>query len=109
MRVVVCQMIGHAGQTRVHVAATQIFGTDNFSDRCFDQRRTAQKDGALVFYDDGFIAHRRHIRTACGATAHDDRNLRNALRTHIGLVIEDAAKVLFVREHIVLVRQIRTA
>ena len=63
----------------------------------------------MVFHDDGLVAHGRHIRPARRATAHDHRDLRNALGAHIGLVVKDAAKVLFVGEHIVLVGQVGAA
>ena len=109
MGVVVGQMIGHPRQTGVHIAATQVFRADDFANRRFDQRRPTQKNGALVFHNDGFITHRRHIGATCGATAHDHRDLRNALRAHIGLVVKNPTKVVAVRKHIVLVGQIGTA
>ena len=109
MGVVVGQMVGHAGQAGVYIAAAQVLGGHNFSNRRLHQGRTAQENGALVFHDDGLVAHGRHIRPAGGAAAHDHRNLRDALGAHIGLVVEDAAKVLFVGEHIVLVGQVGAA
>ena len=109
MRIVLRQMIGHARQARVHIAATQIFCTDHFARSRFDQRGATQKDGALVFNNDGFVAHGWHVSTARSATAHDHRYLRNAQGTHVGLVVKDAAKVIAVWKHFVLVGQIGTA
>jgi hypothetical protein len=63
----------------------------------------------LVFHNDGFVAHGRHIRTACRAATHHHRDLRQPLGAHIGLVKEDAAKVVAVGEHLVLVGQVSTA
>jgi hypothetical protein len=54
----------------------------------------------------GLIAHGGHISTTSGAAAHDHRNLRNALRAHIGLVKEYAAKVIAVGKYFVLIRQV---
>ena len=109
VRVVLRQVVGHARQAGVNVAAAQVFGADDLADGGFDQRRAAQKNGALVFDDDGLVTHGRHISAACCATAHDHGNLRDALRAHVGLVVEDAAEVLAVREHVVLVGQVGAA
>ena len=62
----------------------------------------------MVFHNDGFVAHGGHISATRRATAHDHRNLRNAQGTHIGLVEKDAAKVIAVWKHIVLVGQVGT-
>ena len=109
MRIVLCQMIGHARQARVHIAATQIFCTDHFACSRFDQRGATQEDGALVFNNDGFVAHGWHVSTAGSATAHDHRYLRNAQCTHVGLVKKDAPKVIAVWKHVVLVGQVGAA
>jgi len=60
VHIVVRQVIDHARQARVYVATAQIFGRDHFARGGFHQRWPTQKDGALVFHDDGFIAHRGH-------------------------------------------------
>jgi hypothetical protein len=73
------------------------------------QRRPGQEDGALVLHDDRFVAHRRHVGATRGARAHPDRELRDAERAHLRLVEEDAAEVLAVGEHLVLVRQVGAA
>ncbi|MNQ61240.1 hypothetical protein D3C85_755520 [compost metagenome] len=103
------QVVHHAGQARVHVAAAQVFGADFFARGGLHQRRAAQEDGALVLHDDGFIAHGRHIRAARGARTHHHGDLRNALRGHLRLVVEDAAEVFAVGEHFVLLRQVGAA
>ena len=53
----------------------------------------------------GLVAHRRHVGAARRARAHHHRDLRDALRAHVGLVEEDAAEVLAVGEDLVLARQ----
>ncbi len=102
-------MVGHAGQARVHIATTQVFGAHHLARSGFDQRWATQKDGALVLDDDGLVAHGRHIRAARSARAHDHRDLRDALRTHIGLVEKDATEVVAIRKDLVLVGQIGAA
>ncbi len=67
MRIVASQMIGHAGEPGVHIAAAQILGTDHLADRRLHQRRTAQENSALILNDDGLITHGRHISASCGA------------------------------------------
>jgi hypothetical protein len=107
--VVLRQVVGHAGQPRVHVAAAQVLGAHHLAGGRLHQRRAAQEDGALLLDDDGLVAHRRHVGAARGARAHHHRDLRDALRRQVGLVVEDAAEVLAVREHVVLVRQVGAA
>lgn len=109
MGIVTRQMIGNAGQACVHVAAAEIFGRDHLSCRRFDQRRTSEKDRSLLLDDDGFIRHGRHIGAARRAGTHDDGDLRNAGRRHIGLIIEDTAEVIAIRKDLVLVRQVCAA
>ncbi len=41
--------------------------------------------------------------------AHHDSNLRNALRRHLRLIVEDAAEMALIRKDVVLLRQKRTA
>ena len=107
MGVVIGQMIGHARQAGVHIAAAQVFGGDHFTCGGFHQGRASEEDGALVLDDDGFVAHGGHIGATRRARAHDHGDLRNARCAHIGLVVEDAAKVITVREHLVLIGQVR--
>ena len=105
MGIIFCQVIGHAGQPRMHVAAAQVFRAHHLAGGRLHQRRAAEEDGALVLDDDGLVRHRRHVGAARGARAHHHRDLRNALGRHVGLVVEDAAEVVAVRKHLVLARQ----
>ena len=93
----------------MQIAAAQIFSAD-FLTRCrFDQRRPSKKDRPLIADNDRFIGHGRHISAAGGATAHYARNLRNALGRHIGLIEENPAKMLSIRENFGLIRQVCAA
>src|ERR1041384_5129421 len=47
------------------------------------------------------LAHRRHVGPARGARAEHGRDLRDAGRRHLRLVVEDAPEVLPVGEHVV--------
>ena len=62
--VVFGQMIDDAGNARMHVGTAEVFGRDDFTRGGFHQRRTAQKDRALVLDDDGLVAHGRHVGAA---------------------------------------------
>ena len=105
MAVVLGEVVGHAGNAGVHVGAAQRFGIDHFAGRGLHQRRTAEEDRALFLDDDALVAHRRHVGAAGGATAHHHGDLRDVLRAHPRLVVEDAAEVFAVREDLVLQRQ----
>ncbi len=102
-------MIHHAGFARVHIRAAEILRRDHFAGRGLHQRRAAQENGALLAHDHGFIGHGRHIGAACGAAAHHHSDLRDAFRRQIGLIEEDATKMLLVRKHFGLVRQVRAS
>jgi len=88
----------------MHIGATQFLGTDHFTGGGLNQRWAAEKDCALIFDNHRFIGHCRHVSTAGGTTAHDAGNLRNVLRGHARLVVEDAAEMFPVRKHSVLIR-----
>jgi hypothetical protein len=105
--IVLRQMVGHARETCVDVATAQVLSGDHLSCGGLDQGWPPQKNGALVFHDDGLIAHGWHIRPSCRAGAHDHSNLCNPLRTHVGLVKKDASEVLAIWKHLVLIGQIR--
>ncbi len=102
-------MIGNAGNARVHVGATKFLRGDHLAGGGLHQGRTAEKDGALVPDDDRLVAHRRHVGAAGGARPHHHGHLRNTLGGHVRLVEEDAAEVLAIGKHVVLVRQIGPA
>ena len=89
----------------MHVGTAEFFGRHHLAGRGLHQRRPAEKDRALVAHDDALVRHGRHIGAAGGAGAHHDRDLRNALRGHLRLVVEDAAEMPLVRKDLVLHRQ----
>ena len=98
-------VVGDAGLPGMHVGAAEFLGGDDLAGGGLHQRRPAEEDRALVAHDDALVRHRRHIGAAGGARAHHDRDLRNALRRHLRLVVEDAAEMPLVRENLVLLRQ----
>ena len=91
------------------VAAAQRLRINHFARRHLHQRRAREEDRPLLFHDDRLVRHRGHIRAPGGARTHDDRDLRDTFRRHVGLIVEDAAEMLAIREHLVLVRQVRPA
>ena len=93
----------------MQVAAAEVLGGDDLAGGGLHQRRAAEEDRALVADDDGLVAHRRHVGAARGARAEHRGDLRNALGAHGRLVVEDAAEVVAVGEHLVLARQERAA
>ena len=91
------------------VGAAQVLGAHDLADRGLHQRRAGQEDRALLAHDDGLVAHRRHIGAARRARAHDRGDLRDALRRHVGLVVEDAAEMGLVGEDLGPLRQVGAA
>ena len=109
MVVVLGEVVGDAGDARVHVGAAQLLGADLLAGRGLDQGRPAQEDRALLLDDDRLVGHRRHVGAARGARAHDHRDLRDAGGRHGRLVVEDPPEVVAIGEHLVLVGQIGAA
>jgi hypothetical protein len=99
-------MVRHPRGTRVHIGAPQLLGRHDLAGRGFDQRWPREKDRTLVLDDDGFVRHGRYIGPTSGAGTHDYRDLRDAQRRHVGLVVEDAPEMLAIGEYVVLVGQI---
>ena len=93
----------------MHVGAAELLGCDDLPGGRFHQRRSAEKDRTLVAHDDALVRHRRHIGAAGGAGAHHDGDLRDALRRHLRLVVEDAAEMPLIGKDLVLLRQEGTA
>ena len=109
MRVVARQGVGDAGDAGVQVAAAEILGRDGLAGRRLHQRRAAEKNRALLLDDDRLVGHRGDIGAARRARAHHDRDLRDAGRGHARLIVEDAAEMLAVGEHLGLMRQVGAA
>ena len=86
----------------MHIRAAQCFGGYILAGGSFDQWRSAQENGAGAAHDDGLIAHGRHIRPAGGAGAHHHRDLGDAFGAHARHVIENAAKIVRIRENFIL-------
>ena len=107
--VVFREVVGDAGETRVHVGAAQLFGGHFFAGGGLHERRAAEKDRARAFDDDRLVGHRGHVGAAGRAGAHDDGDLRNALGRHPRLIEEDAAEMLAIGEDLGLQRQKRAA
>ena len=93
----------------MYIGAPQLFRGNFLTDRGLHQRRPGQEDRTLLAHDDGLVAHRRHIGATRRARAHDAGDLGDALRRHVGLVVEDAAEVGLVGEHFRPLRQVGTA
>ena len=91
------------------VGAAELLGAHDLAGRRLHERRAGEEDRALLANDDRLVRHRRHVRAARRARAHDDGDLRDAFRRHRRLVVEDAAEVVAVREDVGLVRQVRAA
>ena len=107
--IVLRQMVGDAGLARVQVAAAEILGAHHLAGRRLHQRRPAKEDGALVLDNDCLVRHRRHVGAAGRAGPHDHGDLWNAQGRKRRLVIEDAAEMLAVGEHLGLLRQVGAA
>ena len=63
----------------MNIASTERFGVDDFAGCRFDERWPAEKNRALIFDDDGFVAHCRDISTAGRTGTQHSGYLRNAL------------------------------
>ena len=79
MSIIFRHVVGDAGNPRVDLGTAQVLCTDHLAGCRLNQRRPAQKDGALALDDNAFVGHRRDIGTARRAASHDDSNLWNAL------------------------------
>jgi hypothetical protein len=104
--VILGEVVGDAGGAGVHGGSTQLLRAHFLAGRGLYEGRAPQKDRTLLLDYDHLIAHRRHVRPARRAGSHHRRNLRDALRRHLGLVVEDAPEVPLVREDLVLQGQV---
>ncbi len=98
-------MVGDAGVPRVDVGAAELLGRHVLPGRRLHERRAADEDRPRAAHDHGLVRHRGHVRTAGGAGAHHDGDLRDALRRHPRLVEEDPTEVVAVGEDLGLQRQ----
>ena len=103
------QMVGHAADAAMHLAAAERFHADFFPCRGVDELRPAQEHRALIAYDDGLVAKRRHVGTARRRGPVNDGNLRNAFARHADLIVEDRAELAFVGEDVGLIGQVGAA
>ncbi len=102
MGIVPGQVIRHPGVDAVHLGAPQGFCADLLTGGGLDQGRARQKEGGLLPDHDGLVRHGGHIGAPGGTEPHHHRQLGDALGRHASLVVEDAAKMLPVGEHLVL-------
>ena len=87
------------------VAAAERLGVDYFAGCRFHEWRSAQEDRALVANDYRLVTHGGDVGAACRARTEYRGDLRDTLRGHPCLVVENATEVIAIREHLVLPRQ----
>ena len=78
MGVVLGVVIGDAGLARMHIGAAEFLGRHDLASRGFHERRAAEKNRALVAYNNTLVRHRRNISAASRAGSHHDRDLRDS-------------------------------
>ena len=93
----------------MHVGAAEILRTDDLAGGGPDQRRSAEKDGALLADDDGLVRHGRNIGAARGAGSHHHGDLGDAVGRHRRLVVENAAEMVAIGKHLVLAGKVGAA
>ena len=93
----------------MHVGAAELFRRDDLARCRLHEWRSGEEDRSLAANDDRFVAHRRNVRAARCARAHDDGDLCDARSGQRRLVVEDPAEVLLVGKHIGMRRQIGAA
>ncbi len=103
--VVLGEIVGDAGEPRVHVGAAQLLGRHLFAGGRLHEGRAGQEDGPGAVDDDGLVGHGGDVCASRRARSHHDRHLGDAGRRHPGLVEEDPAEVIAVRKHLGLERQ----
>src|ERR1041384_8097211 len=95
-------MICYPRKPRMNICTTKLLGSDILARCGFDERRSAEEDRARAFDDDGFVAHGGDVRATCRTASHHGRDLRDLLRRHSCLVVEDAAEMIHIRKDLVL-------
>jgi hypothetical protein len=109
MFVILRNMIDHTRFAPVQIAATQILGADFLARRGLHKRRSGEENRPLIADNHALVRHRGHIGPARRTAAHDTRDLRDALRAHVGLIEENPPEMITVREDLILMRQVRAA
>src|ERR1700722_18921334 len=102
MGVVFGVVIGNAGCPAMHIGSAALLGGYDCAGRGLPQWRSAEKYRPLISYNDRLVGHRRHVGAASRAGAHDDSDLGDALRRHLGLIVEDSPEMIPAGEHLVL-------
>ena len=98
-------VVGDSRAPGVDVGAAELLGGHVLSRRGLHERRAADEDRPGSANDHGLVRHRRHVRAAGGAGAHDRRDLRDPERREARLVEEDAPEVVAIGEDLGLERQ----
>ena len=107
--VVFGEVVDDARAAGVQVAAAELLRRHLLARRRLHERRAGEEDRPLLAHDHGLVAHRRDVRAAGRARAHDGGDLGDARGRHRRLVEEDAPEVLAVGEDLVLHRQVGAA
>ncbi len=95
-------VVGDAADLAVHRRPAEQLVVDLLTNGGFDEMRTGEKHTPGFIHDQRFIAHDWEIRTTGNTRSHDGSNLRDTHGRHDGIVPEDAAEMLFVREDLTL-------
>mmetsp|Transcript_19248 Transcript_19248/g.57149 ORF Transcript_19248/g.57149 Transcript_19248/m.57149 type:complete len:281 (+) Transcript_19248:1183-2025(+) len=109
MLLILGKMVRHSTFATMQGSATKVFSSHLFARRSLDQWRPAKKDRPIPRHDHALVSHGRHISTASSTRAQHHSNLWDAGRRHACLVEENPPKMLSVREHVRLARQIGSA
>mmetsp|Transcript_36375 Transcript_36375/g.91400 ORF Transcript_36375/g.91400 Transcript_36375/m.91400 type:complete len:593 (-) Transcript_36375:82-1860(-) len=102
-------VVGDPGLAAVQLRAAQLLRIHDLARGGAHQRRAAQEDGAVALHNHGLVGHCGDVGAASCAGPHDNRHLWDAEGGHLRLVVEDAAKVVAVREHLRLAREVGAA
>ena len=112
--VVLGHVVDDARPPAMHVGAAKVGGRDDLARRGLHQGRPAKEDGALALlpgspHDHRLVGHGRDVGPARRARAHDAGDLGDPPGAHPGLVEEDPAEMVPVREDLGLVGQVGAA
>ena len=99
------QIVGDAGNGRVHFRAAKRLAIDDFVDRGLDDRRAAEMDAAGAAHHHDFVGERRDVGAAGRAAAENRRDLRQARSGHPALLEERAAEMIAIGENPILLGQ----